>query len=73
MPKQVAIGGSIIVWRLGGFGHILDAEYGFCKKLSAVCSFLVAWKWNLNEQLAVFSLASWRKIVCSLPGTLLFT
>ena len=36
--------GSIIVWRLGGFGHIFDAEYGFRKKISAVYGFsVVTW------------------------------
>ena len=35
-------GRSIIVWRLGGFDHIVNAEYGFSKKISAVCGFSVA-------------------------------
>ena len=26
----------IIVWRLGGFGLVLGAEYGFCKNISGV-------------------------------------
>ena len=30
------------MWRLGGFGPILDAEYGCCKKISAVYGFCVA-------------------------------
>ena len=34
--------GSIIVWWLGGFGPILDAEYGCCKQISAVYGFCVA-------------------------------
>ena len=38
----VVIKGSMIVWRLGGFGYILDAEYGFSKKISAACGFSVA-------------------------------
>ena len=41
--ERNAIGwGSIIVWRLGGFGPILDAEYGCCKKINAVYGFCVA-------------------------------
>ena len=40
--------GSIIVWQFGGFGHILDAEYGFHKKISAVCGFSVA-AWLLKN------------------------
>ena len=31
--------GSIIVWWFGGFGLILDAEYGFLKEISAVYRF----------------------------------
>ena len=34
--------GSIIVLRLGSFGIILDAEYGCCKKTSAVYGFCIA-------------------------------
>ena len=34
--------GSIIVWRLGGFGLILDAEYGCCRKIIAVYDFCIA-------------------------------
>ena len=30
------------MWRLGGFGLILDAEYGRCKKISDVYSFCIA-------------------------------
>ena len=33
--------GSIIVWRLGGFGRIVDAEYGFSKKIGADAVFLL--------------------------------
>ena len=33
--------GSIIVWRLGGFGLILDAEFGFRKIISAVYGFCI--------------------------------
>ena len=39
---DITLGGSIIVWRLGGFGHILDTEYGFCKEFSAVYGFSIA-------------------------------
>ena len=38
---------NIIVWRLGGFGLILDAEYGCCRKIIAVYGFCIAtrlWK-----------------------------
>ena len=28
------------MWRLGGFGLILDVEYGCCKKISAVYGFV---------------------------------
>ena len=31
-----------MVWRLGGFGFILDAEYGCCKKITAVYGLRVA-------------------------------
>ena len=34
--------GSIIVWRLGGFGLILDAEFGFRKIISAVYGFVLS-------------------------------
>ena len=34
--------GSIIVWQLGGFGLILDAEYSCCKEISAVYGFCIA-------------------------------
>ena len=30
------------MWRLGRFGLILDAEYGFCKEISAVYGFSIA-------------------------------
>ena len=30
------------MWRLGGFGLLLNVEYGFCKKISAVYGFYVA-------------------------------
>ena len=33
--------GSIIVWRLGGFGLISDAEFGFHKIISAVYGFCI--------------------------------
>ena len=29
------------MWRLGGIGLILDAEYGCCKKISAVYGFCI--------------------------------
>ena len=34
--------GSIIVWRLGRFCLILDAEYGCCKEISAIYGFFIA-------------------------------
>ena len=34
--------GSIIAWRSGGFGFILNAEYGCYKKISAVYGFCIA-------------------------------
>ena len=49
---------SIIVWRLGGSSHIVDAEYGFSKKIGALCSFsaaMVVEKWNSNKQLAIYA------------------
>ena len=39
--QNAKIGGSIIVWRLGGFGLISDAEFGFHKIISAVYGFCI--------------------------------
>ena len=30
------------MWWLGGFGLILDAEYGCCKKITAIYGFCIA-------------------------------
>ena len=40
-PDDLPRLGSIIVWRLGGFGLILDAEFGFRKIISAVYGFFI--------------------------------
>ena len=34
--------GYYVVWQLGRFSHIFDAEDGFCKKISGVGGFSVA-------------------------------
>ena len=47
------------MWRLGGFGLILDAEYGCCKKISAVYGFCIATiaeNSNVNKRFTVFRL-----------------
>ena len=40
--------GSIAVCRLDGFGHIVDAKYGFSKQISAECGFSVATRLRKN-------------------------
>ena len=45
--------GSIIVWRFGGsgLGLILDADYGYCKKISTVYGFYIAMRlWKIGIQ-----------------------
>ena len=54
----------------------LDAEYGFCKKISAVCGSSVATrlrKMEFKRTVSGFALTSWWKAVGSVPETLPFT
>ena len=55
------------MWQLGGFGHVFDAEYGFCKKICVVqyVVFLLLHSCEIMEfkemGLAVFCLLPGRK------------
>ena len=54
------------MWRLGGFGRILDAEYGCCKKISAVYGFMLlrgCGKLEFKRTVYGFSLTSYNLLL----------